>query len=61
MTKTSEKSGYNYKVVIDLGKASSATLCFNNGNGSWDSKNGSNYRVSKGVYGVKSQNTYNLK
>lgn len=60
MTKTSEKSGYNYKVVIDLGKVSNATLCFNNGNGSWDSKNGSNYRVSKGVYGVKSQKTYKL-
>ena len=52
MTATSEKSGYNYKIIIDLGDSNQATVCFNNGNGKWDSKNGANYVVYNGIYGV---------
>lgn len=53
MTKTSERAGYTHKFVIDLGSASYATICFNDGNGSWDSRNGQNYKVYARVYGVK--------
>ena len=52
MTKTSEKEGYTYKYVIDLDEAESVTACFNNGSGSWDSNNGSNYTIKAGTYGV---------
>lgn len=52
MQATTEYAGYTYKYVIDLGSADSATVCFNNGNGSWDSKNGANYTVMAGWYGV---------
>ncbi len=61
MTKTTEKSGYNYKLVIDLGTATHAQVCFNNGSGSWDSKNGSNYLLGSGTYGIKDGTIYNLK
>ena len=60
MTKTSEKSGYTHKIVIDLGDATSVTACFNNGNGTWDSKNGSNYTISAGTYGVSNGSVYKL-
>lgn len=53
MKASTEKSGYNWKLVIDLKGATNATVCFNNGSGSWDSKNGSNYSISAGTYGVK--------
>lgn len=54
MKKTSEKSGYTYKYIIDLDDAESVIVCFNNGNGSWDSNNGANYTISAGSYGVSS-------
>lgn len=62
MTSTSEVSGYNWKYTIDLSKDNSkyATVCFNNGNGNWDSKNGSNYQISAGTYGVKNGNIFDL-
>ncbi len=50
MTATSEKSGYTHKYTIDLGNSSYANVCFNNGNGNWDSRNGQNYRFEKGTY-----------
>ena len=53
MSATTEQSGYTWKYVVDLGDLNEATLCFNNGNGNWDSKNGSNYRVQAGTYGIK--------
>lgn len=53
MEESSAHEGYSWKYVIDLGDASNATVCFNNGNNSWDSKNGSNYTVGKGTYGIK--------
>ena len=53
MDATSEQSGYKWKYVIDLGDADNATVCFNNGNNSWDSNNGSNYNVTSGQIGIK--------
>ena len=50
MTPTSEVSGYTHKYTISLGSASSANVCFNDGNGSWDSRNGANYQFTKGTY-----------
>ena len=50
MTSTNEKSGYTHKYTIDLGSATYANACFNNGNGSWDSRNGQNYHFEKGTY-----------
>ncbi|MCR5609838.1 MAG: hypothetical protein K6G26_12325 [Lachnospiraceae bacterium] len=45
-------SGKYYAITIDLGSAKQATVCFNNGSGSWDSKNGANYTVGTGDYKV---------
>ena len=50
MEKTSEKPGYDYKITIDLGDADNLTVCFNNGNGLWDSNNGNNYVFGVGEY-----------
>ena len=50
MTATNEVSGYTHKYTIDLGTASYANVCFNDGKGSWDSRNGANYRFEKGTY-----------
>lgn len=51
MTRTTEKEGYNYKAIINMGKNFTLTTCFNNGNGSWDNNGGRNYTFSSGVYG----------
>ena len=53
MIPATEQSGYNYKMTIDLEESDQVTVCFNNGNGSWDSKNGENYTIKAGTYGVK--------
>ncbi|MDE6313311.1 MAG: hypothetical protein K2M46_06775 [Lachnospiraceae bacterium] len=53
MEVTSEQNGYTWKYTIELGEENGAVVCFNNGNGSWDSKNGSNYNVGMGTYGIK--------
>ena len=50
MTSTNEKSGYTHKYTINLGTSTYANVCFNNGNGSWDSRNGQNYHFEKGTY-----------
>lgn len=50
MTATSEMNGFTHKYTIDLNGYSYASLCFNNGNGSWDNNSGQNYRVYAGVY-----------
>lgn len=39
--------GYAY-LVLDLGKAQKAEVCFNNGKGTWDSNGGKNYSFSAG-------------
>ncbi|MDE6312567.1 MAG: hypothetical protein K2M46_02945 [Lachnospiraceae bacterium] len=53
MTRDSSQSGYEWKYVIELGTASEATVCFNDGNGNWDSRNEVNYKVYAGTYGIK--------
>ena len=49
----SDRAGYTWMYIINLGTSDNVTTCFNNGNGTWDSKNGSNYILGKGSYGVK--------
>ena len=49
---TSDVEGYEWKFDIDLNTQNGVTVCFNDGNGSWDSRNGSNYYITKGKYGV---------
>lgn len=61
MEAVSEISGYKWKYVIDAGDAKGATVCFNNGSGSWDSRNGSNYYVTVGKAGIKNGNVADLK
>jgi chitodextrinase len=39
--------------TISLGSATGAQLAFNNGAGVWDSKNGANYAVAKGVAAIQ--------
>ncbi len=56
MTPTNEVQGYTHKYIIDLGTATKATVCFNNGNGSWDSQNGANYTFAKGTYTYNASN-----
>lgn len=56
MTATNEVSGYTHKYTINLGNATYANVCFNNGNGNWDSNNGSNYRFEKGTYKYPNSN-----
>ena len=50
MIATRDKPGYTHKMTIDLGDADILTVCFNNGNGNWDSRNGANYTFKVGVY-----------
>ncbi len=50
MEATNEVSGCTHKYTIDLGNASYANVCFNDGHGNWDSRNGANYRFTQGTY-----------
>lgn len=50
MMETTEISGYTHKITIDLGNETNLTACFNNGSGSWDSRNGANYIFNAGKY-----------
>lgn len=56
----SDRSDYSWMYTIDLGEATSAFVCFNNGSGTWDNNNGSNYKLKEGVYGVKGGKVYAL-
>lgn len=61
MEAVSDGNGYAWKYVIDLGEDTTAAVCFNNGNGSWDSKNTSNYNLTQpGVYGIQNQTISSL-
>lgn len=53
MCNSDEQNGYTWKYVIDLGDESQASICFNNGDGSWDNNNSQDYTVSEGIYGIK--------
>ena len=50
MAATNEVSGYTHKYTINLGTATYANVCFNDGKGNWDSRNGANYFFEKGTY-----------
>ena len=50
METQNELSGYTHKYTIDLGDSSYTNVCFNDGNGNWDSNNGANYQFDAGVY-----------
>jgi len=56
----SDRSDYAWMYTIDLGDTTSATLCFNNGNGSWDNNNSGNYKVGTGVYGISGNTVQKL-
>lgn len=56
----SDKANYTWKYVIDLKQANTATVCFNNGAGQWDSRNCQNYTLQKGVYGISNQSVQTL-
>ena len=61
MNSSTEQEGYTWKYTIDLGEATETEVCFNNGSGNWDSRYGANYKVYKGVYGIKDGNVNRLK
>ncbi len=50
METANEVAGYTHKITIDLGTADNLTVCFNDGNGNWDSRNGANYTFNAGTY-----------
>ncbi len=50
MNSTNEMEGYTHKSVINLGSSTYAYVCFNDGNGNWDSNNGQNYYFEAGTY-----------
>ncbi len=56
----SDREGYTWMYTIDLNDQNGANVCFNNGNNSWDSRNGSNYRVDAGIYAVENGNVIKL-
>ena len=50
MTASTAVSGYPFEYTINLNDATYANVCFNNGNGTWNSKNGENYHFEAGKY-----------
>lgn len=50
--KASDRAGYKWMYVIDLGEGSSATACFTNGWFSWDTASGYYYTMKAGTYGI---------
>ena len=57
---SSNRGGYKWMYTIDLGTQSGAQVCFNNGNNWWDSRNGANYYVTAGTYGISNGNVTSL-
>ena len=54
MSVNNEQSGYTWKYVVNLGKESGLTICFNNGNNVWDNNGSKDYTISgAGCYGIK--------
>ncbi|MCI8410838.1 MAG: hypothetical protein HFJ09_16515 [Lachnospiraceae bacterium] len=54
MIRTDDRDGYTWKYMIDVeDKNPQITVCFNDGLGNWDSKNGENYLITSSVAGVK--------
>ena len=52
-------AGY-WKYTIDLGTATEATACFNNGNGTWDNKDKANYTLKAGTSLVSNANAFSI-
>lgn len=52
----SSVAGYDYNYQITLGNSDYANVCFNDGNGNWDSNNGNNYRLTAGTYLISNGN-----
>lgn len=50
MPAVNEIRGYTHKYTIHLGAENYANVCFNDGHGNWDSRNGANYRFEAGTY-----------
>lgn len=48
--KKSDRPEYSFMYEIELNEAEGANVCFNNGNGQWDSRNGANYHFAEGTY-----------
>ncbi len=54
MEQTDGMPGYKWKYVININDISDGVeVCFNNGEGQWDSKNMSNYHLGLGTYKIK--------
>lgn len=49
----SDRDGYKWMYVIPVGDSNGVTVCFNDGNNNWDSRNCANYYIPAGIYGVK--------
>ena len=62
MEETDDVSGYKwkYEIPIEDDNSSYVDVCFNNGNGDWDSRNAQNYRLGVGTYGIKNGNVETL-
>ena len=58
----SDVGEYTWKFDIQLAydNSENVQVCFNNGNGDWDSRNGQNYFLNKGTYGIKNGNVEEL-
>ncbi len=58
----SDVEGYTWKFDIQLAydNSENVQVCFNNGNGDWDSRNAQNYFLNKGTYGIKNGNIEEL-
>ena len=56
----SDREGYAWKAVINLGSQNGVSVCFNDGNNNWDSRNASNYYLGKGTYGIKNGNIQDM-
>ena len=55
MNVSDTQDGYRFRYVINMGSASSVTMCFNDRDGSWDNNGEKNYVITKpGCYGIKS-------
>ncbi len=57
---SSDKVDYKWMYIIPLNENNGVTVCFNDGYNHWDSRNGANYYVTAGVYGIKNGNVMQL-
>lgn len=60
METASDQNGYRWKYIIPVDNTENVTVCFNDGNGNWDSRYGANYSVGAGTYGISNGNVVTL-